>query len=43
MINTLLVSNYGELIARCIEKTANRPTRNAAAEQLRHGFPTSLE
>jgi signal transduction histidine kinase len=43
MMHTFLATNHDELIARCIEKVAKRPKRNATAEQLMKGLPTFLE
>lgn len=43
MMHTFLANNHDELIARCIEKVAQRPKRNATAQQLRNGIPMFLD
>ena len=42
MMHNFLCNNHDELIARCTEKVAKRPARNASAAQLRNGIPMFL-
>lgn len=42
-MHTFLANNHDELIARCIEKVAQRPKRNATTQQLRNGIPMFLD
>jgi signal transduction histidine kinase len=43
MMHNFVANNQDELVARCIEKVAKRPSRNATSEQLRNGIPMFLE
>ena len=43
MMHNFLANNRDDLIARCAEKVAKRPTRNASREQLLTGVPLFLE
>jgi signal transduction histidine kinase len=43
MMHTFLENNRDELIARCKAKVAQRPRRDATAEQLKNGVPMFLE
>lgn len=42
-MHQFLSNNRDELIARCTEKVAARPKRNASPEQLKNGIPMFLE
>lgn len=42
MMHSFLSNNHDELIARCTEKVAKRPARNATTQQLRNGIPMFL-
>ena len=41
-MHNFLANNRDDLIARCAAKVAQRPTRNASAEQLLTGVPLFL-
>ena len=43
MMHVFLANNRDELIARCREKVAQRPAREATAQQLRNGVPLFLD
>jgi signal transduction histidine kinase len=43
MMHLFLSNNRAELIARCTEKVAKRPKRNATTKQLQNGIPMFLE
>jgi signal transduction histidine kinase len=43
MMHRFLSNNRAELIARCTEKVAKRPKRNATTKQLQNGIPMFLE
>ena len=43
MMYQFLANNRDDLIERCADKVARRPSRNATAEQLRNGIPMFLE
>jgi signal transduction histidine kinase len=43
MMHQFLANNREELVARCIQKVAVRPRRNASPEQLQNGIPMFLE
>jgi hypothetical protein len=42
-MHNFLANNHDELTARCIERVAKRPKRNATAQQLRSGIPMFLD
>ena len=43
MLHNFLANNRLELIARCAEKVARRPQRNASAKQLQTGIPMFID
>ncbi len=43
MMYRFLANNRDELIERCTQKVAERPLRNASADQLRNGIPMFLD
>ncbi|MDB5854775.1 MAG: histidine kinase [Herminiimonas sp.] len=43
MMHEFLAHNREELVARCTEKVAKRPKRNATPQQLKNGIPLFLE
>ena len=43
MMNEFLANNRDNLIARCIEKVAQRPKRAATTEQLKNGIPMFID
>lgn len=43
MLNKFLTNNRAELIARCIEKVAQRPKRAATKQQLDNGIPMFID
>lgn len=43
MMHNFLSNNHDELIARCAEKVAKRPARNASTVQLQNGIPMFLD
>ena len=43
MMYQFLANNRDDLIERCADKVARRPSRNATTEQLRNGIPMFLE
>ena len=43
MLNKFLVNNRTDLIARCIDKVAQRPLRAATKQQLENGIPIFIE
>lgn len=43
MMHVFLANNRGELIDRCRAKVAQRPAREATAQQLQNGVPLFLD
>ena len=43
MLHNFLSNNRDELIARCVDKVAQRPQRNASEKQLRTGIPIFID
>lgn len=43
MLHNFLSNNRDELIARCVDKVAQRPQRNASEKQLRTGIPMFID
>jgi hypothetical protein len=39
MLHSFLANNRADLIARCADKVAKRPKRNASEKQLQTGIP----
>jgi hypothetical protein len=39
MLHSFLANNRVDLIARCVDKVAKRPKRNASEKQLQTGIP----
>ncbi|MBC7625089.1 MAG: sensor histidine kinase, partial [Aeromicrobium sp.] len=43
MMHNFLANNRNELIQRCTEKVAKRPTRSATKKQLENGIPRFID